>query len=123
MEENKKNILIVEDSMSVRKFIAMTLKLDGYKTVGCNDGMEALEKLSLEKFDLIITDVSMPNMDGYKLIKTLREDIEYKNMPIIVLSSLDKPEEIEFGLEAGANSYLIKPFNSTKLIYEVSKYV
>ena len=123
MEENKNNILVVEDSLSVRKFIMMTLKLDGYKTIGCNDGMEALEKLAKEKIDLLITDVSMPNMDGYKLIKTVREDSEYKDIPIIVLSSLDKPEEIEFGLAAGANTYLVKPFNSTKLIYEVSKFV
>jgi two-component system, chemotaxis family, chemotaxis protein CheY len=118
-----KTILVAEDSDSIRKFISLALKLDGYKIVATADGMEALEKLPVENVDLLITDLNMPNLDGYKLIKTIRQDNEYKNLPIIVLSSLSKDEEIQAAIDAGANSYLIKPFNTRRIQYEVSKYL
>ncbi|MFP4528657.1 MAG: response regulator [Candidatus Kapaibacterium sp.] len=118
-----KTILVAEDSASVRKFITLALKIKGYRVIPTVDGMEALEKLPLEKVDLLITDLNMPNIDGLKLIRTLRESEEYRNMPIIILSSLSRDEDINQGLEAGANSYLIKPFNTKRIQYEVSKYL
>ncbi|MCX6154998.1 MAG: response regulator [Candidatus Kapabacteria bacterium] len=118
-----KTILIAEDSNSVRKFITLALKLDGYRVIACSDGMEALEKLPTEEVNLIMTDLNMPNIDGLKLIKTVRENPEYQDLPIIILSSLSKDEDINKGLEAGANSYLIKPFNTKRVQYEVSKYI
>jgi two-component system chemotaxis response regulator CheY len=65
----------------------------------------------------------MPNLDGYKLIKTIREDPEYIDLPIIILSSLSRDEDINEGMSAGANSYLIKPFNTKRIQYEVAKYI
>jgi two-component system, chemotaxis family, chemotaxis protein CheY len=118
-----KTILVVEDSPSIRKFISLSLKLSGYKVVAATDGMEALEKLPLEKIDLLITDLNMPNIDGYRLIKSIRTDNEYKDIPIIILSSLAKDEDVHQGLSIGANSYLIKPFNTKRLQYEVAKYL
>ncbi len=119
----QKTILVAEDSASVRKFINLSLKLQGYKIITAVDGMDALEKLPGLNIDLLITDLNMPNIDGLKLIRTVRENPEYKNLPIIILSSLSKDEDIQKGLEAGANSYLIKPFNSKRVQYEVSKYL
>ncbi|MCX7880619.1 MAG: response regulator [Ignavibacteria bacterium] len=119
----KKTILIVEDSETIRKFIAMALKITGFEVIEAIDGMDALEKLPLHKIDLLITDLNMPNLDGFLLIKTIRENPEYKELPIIILSSLGKDEDIKRGFESGANSYLIKPFNSKRILYEVSKYI
>jgi len=118
-----KTILVAEDSSSVRKFITLALKLKGFRVIACTDGMEALEKLPTETIDLLITDLNMPNIDGLKLIRTVREYPEYQDLPIIILSSLSKDEDINKGIEAGANSYLIKPFNTKRVQYEVSKYI
>jgi two-component system chemotaxis response regulator CheY len=116
-------ILVAEDSPSIRKFIALSLKLLGHKIVMAVDGMDALEKLPLQKVDLVITDLNMPNMDGYKLIESIRSFPEYQNVPIIILSSLSKEEDIQEGLASGANSYLVKPFNTKRIQYEVTKYL
>ena len=118
-----KTILVAEDSASVRKFITLALKIKGYRVIATEDGMEALEKLPTEKIDLLLTDLNMPNVDGLKLIRTVRQDKEYADLPIIILSSLSKDEDINEGLSAGANSYLIKPFNTKRIQYEVSKYL
>lgn len=118
-----KTILIAEDSASIRKFISLALKLQGYKIITASDGMEALEKLPSEKIDLLVTDLNMPNIDGIKLIKTIRATEEYKNLPIIILTSLSKDEDVHIGMEAGANSYLIKPFNTKRIQYEIAKYL
>lgn len=118
-----KTILVAEDSNSVRKFVTLALKLAGHKVIGAVDGMDALEKLPAQKIDMLITDLNMPNIDGLRLIKTIRDDKAYKNLPIIILSSLSKDEDINLGLESGANSYLIKPFNTKKIQYEVAKYL
>ena len=118
-----KTILVAEDSSSVRKFIFFSLKLTGFEVITAVDGMDALEQLPKHKVDLLITDLNMPNVDGIKLIKTVREDPEYKDLPIIILSSLSADEDIENGLSAGANSYLIKPFNAKRIQYEIAKYL
>lgn len=118
-----KTILVAEDSSSVRKFIFFALKLTGFEVITAVDGMEALEQLPKHKIDMLITDINMPNIDGIKLIKTIREDPEYKDLPIVILSSLSADKDIENGLSAGANSYLIKPFNAKRIQYEISKYI
>lgn len=119
----QKTILIADDSASVRKFMALALKLAGYNVIAASDGMEALEKLPLQPVDLIITDLNMPNIDGFKLIETVRKEPEYKDLPIIILSTLSLEEDIQEGMSVGANSYVIKPFNKRRIQYEVSKYL
>lgn len=119
----KKTILTVDDSLSVRKFISLALKAGGYRVISAVDGMNALEILPNEKIDLVITDLNMPNIDGFELVKTIRENSMYKNLPIIILSSLTDTVNIEHGIEMGANSYLIKPFNMKKIQDEVAKYL
>lgn len=120
---NQKTILIAEDSASVRKFISLALKIKGYKVLTAEDGMQALERIPKERIDLLITDLNMPNIDGLRLIKSIRENPEHKHIPIIILSSLSKEEDINLGLKTGANSYLIKPFNTKRIQYEVAKYI
>jgi two-component system, chemotaxis family, chemotaxis protein CheY len=116
-------ILVVDDSPTVRKFVSLSLSMQGFKVITACDGMDALEKLPTEKIDLVITDLNMPNMDGYEFIRTLRESEQYRELPVIILSSLSDQVSRNLGLKAGAHSYLVKPFSIEKVQYEVSKYL
>jgi two-component system chemotaxis response regulator CheY len=118
-------ILVVDDSPTVVKFVSFSLKNKGYEVVTACDGMDAIEKISnmSENVDLVITDLNMPNLDGYGLIDTLRNNERFIDTPIIILTSEEDDEDKEKGIKVGANSYLVKPFKPTKLIEEVSKYL
>jgi len=118
-----KAVMIVDDSESIRKFLIFALRSQEFMVVAARDGMDALEKLSQNKVDLVITDLNMPNMDGFEFLKALRDDSEYKQVPVIILSSLSSDQDIEMGLKLGANSYLVKPFDQKRLQYEVAKYI
>jgi len=118
-------ILVVDDSPTVVKFVSFSLKGKGFDVLTARDGMDALEKMSnLEKtVDLIITDLNMPNLDGYGLIEAVRGSPQHQETPIIILSSEEGVEDRERGITAGASSYLVKPFKSSLLLTEVSKYL
>ena len=118
-------ILVVDDSPTVVKFVSFSLQNRGYRVLTACDGMDAIEKISTVGGDiaLIITDLNMPNLDGYSLIHTLRQSGEHASTPIIILSSEDGQDDRERGLEVGASSYLVKPFKSALLLTEVAKYL
>ena len=118
-------VLVVDDSPTVVKFVSFALKKSGFEVITAGDGMEAVEKLSTLEggIDLVITDLNMPNMDGYSLISTLRQNPKHGATPIIILSSEADADDRELGMKVGANSYLVKPFRSAVLLGEVSKYV
>lgn len=119
----KKIILVADDSPTIRKFVSFTLSARGFRIISASDGMEALEKLPSERVDLIITDLNMPNIDGFEFIRTVRGNEDYREIPIIILSSLGAESDIDQGLSCGANSYLQKPFDPNRIAYEVSKYL
>ncbi len=118
-------ILVVDDSPTVVKFVSFSLKNGGYKVVTACDGMDAIEKISnmSEDVDLVITDLNMPNLDGYRLIDTLRQNPKHQKTPIIILTSETDEEDRRQGMEVGADSYLVKPFKSSLLLSEVAKYL
>jgi len=118
-------ILVVDDSPTVVKFVSFSLKSGGYKVVTACDGMNALEKMSNlpENVDLIITDLNMPNLDGYGLIEAIRENGQHQETPIIILSSEEEECDKERGVSVGASSYLVKPFKPAVLLNEVSKFL
>lgn len=118
-----RKILVVDDSPTLVKFVSYSLKSSGYEVIGACDGMDALEKVSnLEsEIDLVITDLNMPNIDGYELIATLRKNEKFMETPIIILSSEESDQDKQLGIEAGATSYLVKPFKSSLLLAEVSR--
>lgn len=118
-----KVVLVVDDSSTVRKFVSVSLSMQGFTVVTACDGMDALEKLPKRKFDLVITDLNMPNMDGFELIKALRETPEFRELPIIILTSLSDQANKEQGAKLGVGSYVVKPFSLEKIQYEVSKYI
>jgi two-component system chemotaxis response regulator CheY len=116
-------ILVVDDSPTVLKFLSFSLKSKGYRVVAACDGMDALEKMSNlpDKVDLIVTDLNMPNLDGYGLIEAIRQNDQ--ETPIIILSSEQGEEDKRRGMEVGANAYLVKPFKPPVLLSEVSRYL
>ena len=119
----EKSILIADDSSTILKFVSTSLSMMGYKVIVAQDGMDALEKLTGQTIDLVITDLNMPNLDGFEFIKSLRENDAYKLIPIIILSSLGSPEDVNRGLTLGANSFVNKPFDPKRIQYEVAKYL
>lgn len=117
-----KNILIVDDSATIRNLVKLALKIDGYNITSAIDGQDALEKIGKINIDMLITDLNMPNMDGRELIKNVREIPEFAKLPIIVLSSLSSSKDIANTMDIGADSYVTKPFDNTKLRAEISKF-
>ncbi|HOP39527.1 MAG TPA: response regulator [Geobacteraceae bacterium] len=115
MPEHK--ILIIEDSPTMRQLIAFALKrLQGVRIVEANDGVDGLKKLSSEKFDLILTDINMPVMDGLKLVSLVRNDANYRTTPIVVITTEGAQEDRERALSLGANDYITKPIQANKIL-------
>jgi two-component system, chemotaxis family, chemotaxis protein CheY len=115
-----KHILIVDDSKTVRNLVAFIMKKEGYRVTTAVDGLDGLEKLYGSEFvDLIISDVNMPNMDGFTFTKTLREQEEYRDLPIIILSTEGQDRDIQQGISLGANLYMVKPAQPEKLVKNV----
>jgi two-component system, chemotaxis family, chemotaxis protein CheY len=121
----EQTILVVDDSPTIVKFVSFSLRNQGFRVLTACDGMDAIEKLSSHAapIDLIITDLNMPNVDGYEFISTLRRNSRYHKIPIIILSSEEEEADKKRGIDAGASSYLVKPFKSSILLREVSKYL
>jgi len=118
-----KKILAVDDSVSIRKSISFILGQDGYEITEAVDGVDGLAKAKTEKFNLVITDINMPNMDGIELTKQLRQTEGYKFIPIIALTTENQQSKMMEGKTAGATGWIVKPFTSDKLIAVVKKII
>lgn len=120
-----RTILVVDDSPSIVKFVSFSLRNNGFRVLSACDGMDAIEKLAQSRstVDLLVTDLNMPNLDGFGLIATLRQSAQHKGLPIIVLSSEEREEERQRGLAMGATAFISKPFKSSLLLTEISKYL
>ena len=103
-----KKILFVEDEMALQKTFKDILKEEDYEIISALDGEIGLRLAKEEKPDLILLDLILPKLDGFELLKKLKEDPETKNVPVIVLTNLERTEDIERALELGATTYLIK---------------
>lgn len=115
----KRKILVVDDSEIVRNFHSYILKVMGYEVVTAENGAVALEKFLVDKYDLLITDINMPKMDGYEFIKGVRES--GCQIPIVVISTEDEYKDRMKGLKAGANIYMVKPTEPEKLVSTIKK--
>ena len=114
-------ILVVDDSASMRQMVAFTLKGAGNEVVEKSDGVEALACAKSASFDLVITDVNMPNMDGITLTKELRALPNYRFTPILTLTTESSAEKKMAGKQAGATGWLVKPFNPDQLLATAKK--
>lgn len=114
-------ILVVEDSPTMRQLISFALKrLKDVVIVEAGDGVEGLKKLNADTFDLIITDINMPVMDGLKLISLVRRDVKYRNIPIMIITTEGGAEDRERALALGANAYITKPIQAGNVL-EIAK--
>lgn len=118
-----KSILTVDDSASIRQMVSFTLKGAGYDITEAADGKQGLDKAKAGRFDLILTDQNMPNMDGLTLIKSLRALPAYRSVPILVLTTEAGDAMKAQGKAAGATGWLVKPFDPQKLIEVVRKVI
>jgi len=108
-------ILIAEDERDIRDLVAFTLRFAGYEVAAAANGEEAVEMAHKENPDLILLDVRMPRMTGYDACRILKANSEMKDIPIVFLSAKGQESEIQAGLEAGAEEYLLKPFAPDQL--------
>ena len=115
------SILAVDDSASMRQMVSFTLKNAGYDVVDAVDGLDALHKAGERKFDLVLTDQNMPNLDGIGLTRKLRESPAFKATPILILTTESSDQMKQAGRAAGATGWLVKPFDPTKLIEVIGK--
>ena len=124
MNQNKgKKILLIEDESDVLQVTKKTLESVGYDVITACDGKEGLEIARKGLPDLIILDLLLPGMDGYKVCGILKHDIQFMTIPILILSGRSKPKDHELGIKVGANSYLTKPFEAKVLIEKVAEYI
>ena len=118
-------VLIVDDSNMTRNYHAYILRSAGFKIGEASDGYEALEKLLTDEYDIVLSDINMPRMDGITFIKTVREqaDEKIREIPIIIISTEDEAEDKRKGFEAGCDFYIVKPVNPEKLVKSIEMLV
>ncbi|NTS76517.1 response regulator [Catenovulum sp. SM1970] len=116
-----KKILAVDDSASMRQMVSFTLKKAGFDVTDAKDGVDALNVAKTSEFDLIISDVNMPNMDGITLISELRQLAQYKFTPMLMLTTESGLEKKSAGKAAGATGWIVKPFNPDQLLATINK--
>lgn len=122
-EKLEKSILIVEDSSTTRALIrAIIEELGDFQTVEANSGFDALKLLPTQEFDLVITDINMPDINGLELIHFIRNSPKYKSLPLIIVSTERSEEDKKRGMALGAMAYITKPFKANEL-QEVIKQV
>ncbi len=117
-----KNVLVVEDSKAIRSMMRVSLEEAGdFFAVEAGNGFEALKALPTRSFNLIITDINMPDINGLELISFVRSNPAYKDIPLIIVSTEKSDEDKKRGLALGASSYLVKPFTKSDLMTAVKK--
>jgi signal transduction histidine kinase len=115
-------VLLVEDNLMLLESIAFELEMRGFTVWQANDGKNALQLLhSTDQHpDIIVSDIAMPEMDGYKLLETIRQNEDLQNIPVIFLTAFNSPNAIHLGKELGIDDYLVKPFNSDDLVTAIN---
>jgi two-component system chemotaxis response regulator CheY len=114
--------LVVEDSPTMRQLIVFALsRVKALKVVEADDGVDALKKLSQQHFDVLITDINMPMMDGLKLVSMVRKDEVHREIPIIIITTEGAQEDRQRALSLGANAYITKPIQAPQVISKVKE--
>jgi two-component system chemotaxis response regulator CheY len=116
------NCLVVEDSPMMRQLLVFALsRVKQLKVTEADDGVDGLRKLAAGKFDIILTDINMPIMDGLKLVKRVRTDPVHKDVPIVVITTESAEEDRQRALALGANAYITKPIQAPQVIAKVKE--
>ncbi|MFK4752689.1 response regulator [Oceanobacter antarcticus] len=115
------SILAVDDSASMRQMVSFTLKGAGYQVKEASDGVEALAEARRGKYDLVLSDVNMPNMNGIELVKELRQLSDYRFTPVLMLTTESAGDIKIQGKQAGATGWIVKPFNPEQLLSTIKR--
>lgn len=115
----KKKILIVDDETDMVEMIKMRLEAADYQIAAAYDGQEALDKVKSDRPDLIILDLMLPKIDGYKVCRMLKFDEKYKNIPIVMFTARAQENDRKLGQEVGADAYITKPFEPAVLMGKI----
>jgi two-component system chemotaxis response regulator CheY len=116
------NCLVVEDSPMMRQLLVFALsRVKHLRVTEADDGVDGLRKLAAQKYDLILTDINMPIMDGLKLVKRVRSDPTHKTTPIIIITTEGAQEDRERAMQLGANAYITKPIQAPQVIAKVKE--
>ena len=103
-------ILLVDDHPDIVRLLQISLKSEGHTISSARDGVEALQKIEEERPDVVILDVVMPELDGYRVLNRVKTDPNLRNTVVVMLTVKDQPEDVTLGLDVGADYYLTKPF-------------
>lgn len=114
-------VLVVDDEPDVVSLLTLMLKSQGYEVLAATDGQAGLEKARTEKPDLILLDIMLPRLDGYKVARMLKYDEKFSHIPIIMLTAKVQEKDREMGLEMGADEYFTKPFDTSVLLAKVKQ--
>lgn len=115
-----KKILVVDDEPEIVNMIEVRLKANGYEVIPSYSGDDALKKVKESKPDLILLDVMMPPPNGYQVCRTLKDDPDYKNIPVIFLTAKTTESDKFWGMESGADEYVTKPYNAEELLEKIA---
>ncbi|HNL26008.1 MAG TPA: hybrid sensor histidine kinase/response regulator [bacterium] len=122
--KSARSILVVDDSLNTREIEKTILQAYGYDVETAKDGLDALEKIQQKKYDLVVTDLEMPAMDGLTLTSRIKSEASYQHIPVVIVTSRDSAEDKRRGIEAGANAYIVKgSFDQTNLIDTVESLI
>ena len=116
-------IMVVDDSLTVRKITSRMLIRAGYQVVTATDGVDALEKLGEFTPDVMLLDIEMPRMDGFALVRELRRDPKTQNLPIIMITSRTADKHRDYAMQLGVNTYLGKPYQEDELLQNIADFV
>ncbi len=116
-----KKILLVDDEPDIIELVSVQLETMGYEVIKAADGQQGLDKAHLENPDLIILDLMLPVIDGYKVCRMLKFDEKYKHIPIILFSARTQEEDKKTGKEVGANAFITKPFEPNVLLAKIKE--
>jgi DNA-binding response OmpR family regulator len=114
-----KNILIVEDDQHIRKLLNILIRKEDIQIDEAVEGNEALTKLKDNTYDLVILDIMMPNVDGFSILKKMREEQATANLPVIIVTAKTEDKDLMKGYSMGANYYITKPFEPQDLIHSI----
>lgn len=115
-------ILIVDDEADIAKALTLRLEASGYKVIAASDGLMGLEMIRSEKPDLVLLDIMLPKLDGFKVCRMVKFDENLKNIPIIILTAKATEIDKTTGGDVGAEEYVTKPFDPEKLMAMIQKY-
>jgi CheY-like chemotaxis protein len=122
MENKNKKVLIVEDDPFIADVYVLKLESEGYNVETAEDGLKGLEALKKKRFDVVLLDILMPNMDGFKVLEQIKKNPSMSQVPVIILTNLSQKKDIQKGIELGASDYIIKTkFTPTEVVKTISK--